>query len=65
MIHLINVAGEDWRKVWRQKRDSFTRKRKELQNLATGVAVHEVRKNVLYDQMTFLIGEIPDYENQR
>ncbi|GFN81292.1 hypothetical protein PoB_000779800 [Plakobranchus ocellatus] len=31
-----DMTGEDWKKLWRQKRDAFMRKRRELKNKRRG-----------------------------
>ncbi|GFO26060.1 hypothetical protein PoB_005256500 [Plakobranchus ocellatus] len=53
-----DITGDNWKKIWRQKRDAFLKKRKELYG-QSGSAAKSVYKGPLYDQMLFLCDHIP------
>lgn len=52
------VPGEDWKKVWKNKRDSFAKKRKEMLKCPSGSAAKKINKGPLYEQMSFLIDHL-------
>ncbi|XP_041368524.1 uncharacterized protein LOC121382909 [Gigantopelta aegis] len=49
------LARDDWKKVWKQKRDAFTKKRREIAMCKRGSATKTIKKGPLYDQLTFLV----------
>ncbi|GFO38202.1 transcription factor adf-1 [Plakobranchus ocellatus] len=53
-----DITGDDWKKIRRQKRDAFLKKRKELYG-QSGSAAKSVYKGPLYDQILFLCDHIP------